>query len=190
MTSSQHIIEKIKLKNCCCCISLRKGAFFLGILGVIYGVYYIVTSSLNLVSHKVDTFFSNMERTEAPEEEEISTMKIVHISQGALILLSSLCLLIGAYKQKRLWLLPNLLLFPVNMLSFVILAIIFESHILLVAHLVESIIGFYFWLCILSYWYELTRKQTSVEDRIVEDEALNLWTVKNEDTSHSGHNNN
>jgi len=97
-------------KNCCLCIKARTGAYIIGILGIIFGIF-----SLIYIFEKVDNNISNIER-----------LSLIYCSIATTILstINSCFLLLGLVKNSTILLTTWLIIAGIGILVFALLFVL------------------------------------------------------------------
>ena len=171
----------LKVGKFCCCCSLKSGATILGIVILLWGFMLAFLGSVGLmfeldvqlpepvqmllansIGHYINDSNNHFEierlvRIEAGERTDLTAFFVVFMTLGILEILAASSLLLGAVYYKPNFLVPMLILLPVE-LAFWISSICLSYRwfgIEFVFLVILSLLYGYFWVCIFSYWKQI-----------------------------------
>ena len=167
------------------CCSLKTGATILGIVILLWGLMLailgcfglmfttdtqlpdpvmkllVVTSDgLGLDIDDSDNDFVTAQtpgpiKIEAGERRRIAPFFVVIMTIGILEILAASSLLLGAVYNKPNFLVPMLILFPVELALWISIIGIYHIYIGIIFLVILSLLYVYFWVCIFSYWKQI-----------------------------------
>ena len=169
----------LKVGKFCCCCSLKTGATFLGIVILLWGFMLAFLGSVGLmfeldvqlpepvqmllansIGHYINDSNNHFEierlaRIEAGERTDLTAFFVVFMTLGILEILAASSLLLGAVYNKPNFLVPMLILFPVELALWISIIGIYHIYIGIIFLVILSLLYVYFWVCIFSYWKQI-----------------------------------
>ena len=169
----------IKVDKFCGCCPLKTGAFILGIVILIWGFNLGCFGSLGLMCFTIDIQLPGWNKVvngsglyiefdndfdndndftikiEAGEREKIIAILVIIMTLGILEILAASSLLFGAGNVKPNFLVPMMILFPVDLALWISINILNFTWFGIVFLVILSLLYGYFWVCIFYYWKQM-----------------------------------
>lgn len=170
----------VLLNKCCFCAQLQTGGVILGWLGIISSVFSIIMSifGLTFMEEVISTITANSEtEPDQATRDKIAAIYVFLVASTVLlnivILASSICLLTGAMKRKRLLLVPWLVCESIAIFFLAICLIGHFAAIFMVVDVTDQVFSFiltgvmlaieiYLWLCVYSLFHQIREEEGSV----------------------------
>lgn len=112
----------VLFKQCCCCISLRKGVEIIGWLALVGNFLQLIAFTVNTTSLKDDN--NSVMSKENAMEFEILAPLIVFVSIKVLAFICAIFLILGATKMNKTYLIPHLVLESISIILMAIYIIV------------------------------------------------------------------
>ena len=151
----------IKVDNFCFVFSLRTGPTIIGIFFLIAGIWDTAVAANALAGDENEGFATpDYIKNQEPTKDQVTAYLVVRLISGILEILSASSLIILICKFKPSLMIPTLILIPVALVVMwiTLLAIAgFHAWVDLTVLALQTLLGAYFWVCILSFWKQQTR---------------------------------
>ena len=171
----------VQLNKFCCCCSLKCGAVFIGVVLIIFGIFEAAQSIYAFTGGNLmyDLRLNKEDAEGTPTKEETIPMayQVVNFISNIVCILAASSLLFASFKSKASFVIPILILIPVNttiawIITFFSIGSMADDikYVTIGFLVITFLFNLYFWICLFSFWKQL--KEQAGEGREANEEIV------------------